>query len=162
MSRYTITPRHFVTYHLPETFKFLKSLGTNPPTRHSISQCLPSAANKTFFLTLSFSDLMSSFWEQSLLKLCCWLVIACFRSPCHTALNIQLPVTHSPFLSRIEKLFTHVKTQTFRFAFGERFLEALEVHKTLLTEIMSCVECLRWLFSFHVTYYCLTERGPIQ
>ena len=86
--------------------KFLKSFRANLPTRHPIPQrkALKTSSAyvlqraKHFFLTLLFSDLMSEVWQQSLLKLCCWLVTACFCSRCHTALNMHSTVTHSPFL----------------------------------------------------------------
>ena len=87
------------------------------------------------------------------------------------------PVTLFWTYSRLERIrrfcsesstYVYKVTDIFTFTFGERFAEALDVHKTLLTERMSWLELLRRPFLFHVTYYCLTSRvlrsrvGPIQ
>ena len=110
---------------------FLKSFGTNPTTWHpSSSICLLQGA-KYFFLTLFFSDLIPETWEQSLLKLCCWLVTACFRSFCHTVLNIRSSVTHSSFLAT-NRAFTRVKSDTY----SESHLA-----KDLRTHQMSIILC---------------------
>ena len=151
----------FVTYHLPETFKFLKPFGTNPPIRHPIFQCLPSAASKTFSWLCSSPTSCPSLRTiapQTLLLIgYCLLPFTlshCFE---HTVTCNTFAV----FATNREVIYVCKVADIFRFTFGERLLEALDAHKALLSERMSCVECLRWPFSFHVTY-CLAKRGPIQ
>ena len=116
MSIYTITPwplLAFVTYHFPnKTSQFPEIIWNQSYYMAPIFQHLPSARSKIFFLTLFFSDLIPETWEQSLLKLCCWLVTACFRSFCHTVLNIRSPVTHSSFFAT-NRAFTCVKSDTY-------------------------------------------------
>ena len=154
----------FVTYHFPETFKLLKSLGTNPLTRHPIFQCLTSAASKTFFFSSDPVLLRPHVLSLRTIAPQTVLLIGYCLLPFTLSHCFERTVAcnaFAVFVTNREVIYVCKVADIFRFTFGERFLEALDVHKTLLTERMSCAECLRRRFSFHVTYYCLTERGPI-
>ena len=122
-----LSPINIQKWSIPISWNNLEPI--LPHDTPSSSVYLPSATSTIFFLLkLFFSDLMHEVWEQSLLKLCCWLFTGCFHSPCHTASNIQSSVTHSLFLWRIEYL--RVKSHRhIQFYIRQKFVDALDVHK---------------------------------